>query len=764
MGAVMIKTDPQVQKWIDRYGDWFLEEEKEGSFTRLLENARMTKTYYPYHSLFSPIQINKLTVKNRIVMAPMGNIAMCDETGRPNEKMLQYFYERARGGAGLITTGLVPVSHGLDNSITELGELSYFPRIDRSRSVFAGWRDLAQGVHAFGSRIFIQLTPGLGRVGNPQCLLTMHKLPNSASWNPSFYIPQIPCAPLSGGKLRKIVRNMGQAAADAKTAGLDGAYLHGHEGYLLEQMTNGAFNRRILGRYAGKEAFGIDCVREIRKRTGPDFPVMYRIDLSLALNETYGEGMKATASLKKFTGGRTVKQTLAYMRNLVLAGVDIFDVDLGCYDNWWLPHPPSSMPPGCFLEVSATVREYFAKSNVRSNRGLPVPITAVGKLGYPDLAEAALREGKADMIMLGRPLLADPLWPVKAYAGRVEEIRPCIGCQEGCVNEFVEGGHPQCAVNPRTSFEHVFPLIPAPAVKKKKVAVIGAGPAGITAAVTAARRGHQVILYEKEAGAGGRLLPGGTAKIKYEIENYRRYLEELIKRTASEYKLSFKPKTAVDGKVLKRLKAEVLVFALGARETVPPVPGINDALRAADLLARPELLGNAKKIVVAGGGVVGCEVAYWLRYEKNCDVTVVEMDKYIMNHTCTANRGHLIYYLKKGGVKLLNCTRLTRVTRKGAEVARNISKTVPDPYITWHPILPENVVNPLARKLLVEETPESLPADLVVIAAGSVPDNALYLEALAENAAPELYNIGDSFSPGKILEANRAAYRLALEI
>ncbi|MDR2471158.1 MAG: enoate reductase, partial [Treponema sp.] len=278
----MLKTDPAVQKLVDRYGDWFLEEEKAGSFSELLGRARMSKKLHPYTSLFSPVQINRLTLKNRIVMAPIGNISMCDETGRPAEKMLQYFYERARGGAGLITTGLVPVSHGIDHSITEPGDLSYFPRIDRSRSVFAGWRDLAQGVHAFGSRIFIQLSAGLGRVGNPQCLLTRRRLPGSASWNPSFYIPQIPCAPLSGGKLRKIIRNMGQAAADAKTAGIDGAYLHGHEGYLLEQMTNGAFNRRLLGRYANKEAFGLDCVREIRRRCGPDYPVMYRIDLSLA--------------------------------------------------------------------------------------------------------------------------------------------------------------------------------------------------------------------------------------------------------------------------------------------------------------------------------------------------------------------------------------------------------------------------------------------------------------------------------------------------
>ena len=325
----MVQIDPVVKKWTDRYGEWFNEENKEGSFSKLLEQAKMSKNLYPYKTLFSPIQVNDLTLKNRIVMGPMGNISMCDETGRPNDKMLQYFFERAKGGAGLITTGLIPVSHGLDNSITERGQLSYFPRIDRSRTVFAGWRDLAQGIHAFGSRIFVQLTPGLGRVGNPQCLLTVQKLPNSASWNPNFYIPQIPCAPLSAKKLKKIIKNMGQAAADAMAFGIDGAYLHGHEGYLLEQMCNSAFNRRVFGRYADKQAFGIDCVREMRERTGPDFPIMYRIDISLALNETYGDDMLKTGSLKKFTKGRTVEESLDFMKNLVRAGVDIFDVDLG---------------------------------------------------------------------------------------------------------------------------------------------------------------------------------------------------------------------------------------------------------------------------------------------------------------------------------------------------------------------------------------------------------------------------------------------------
>ncbi len=166
----------------------------------------MTKDLYPYTDIFEPIDINKITIKNRIVMAPMGNISMCDETGRPKDLMIDYFVERAKGGVGLITTGLIPISQGIDPTVLEPGGLSYFPRIDGSRSVLAGWRGLADGIHNYGAKLFIQLTPGLGRVGNPQCLLTLKKLPKSASWNPNFYIPQIPSSPLTDRQLIKIIK------------------------------------------------------------------------------------------------------------------------------------------------------------------------------------------------------------------------------------------------------------------------------------------------------------------------------------------------------------------------------------------------------------------------------------------------------------------------------------------------------------------------------------------------------------------------------
>ncbi len=750
-----MKTDPKIQELVDGYGDWFRDEKR-------LRCGQMTKQLYPYDTMFSPIRINRLTVKNRLVMAPMGNISMCEETGRPNDKMIQYFIERAKGGVGLITSGLVPVSFGIDPSIIELGQLSYFPRIDRTRTVFAAWRDIAAGVHAYGAKFFIQLTPGLGRVGNPQCLINSLKMPVSASWNPNFYMAQVPCRPLSGGKLRKIIKNAGQAAADAKAAQIDGVYLHGHEGYLLEQLTNPAFNRRRLGHFADWQAFGVDMVREIRRRVGDAYPIMYRIDLSLALGETYGEKMRGT-SLKKFMNGRTVEMTIDYMKNLVKAGVDMFDVDLGCYDNWWLPHPPGSMPPGCFLEVAQLVKERFARDGVKSNAGMEVPVVGVGKLGYPDLAEAALRGGMCDMVMLGRPLLADPEWPIKAYQGRVEDICPCIGCQEGCLNEFVEGGHPQCAVNPRTAFEHVYPAVPPQAEKPKKIGVVGAGPAGVMLAVEAARRGHHVQLLEKSGRIGGRLLPGGVPKIKFDIANYRQYLEHLVQKTAETHDLTFLPNTAADADWLAQQGYDAVVVATGSADTKLPLPGFDGAnvVQATELLMHPEKAEGAKNVVVVGAGVVGCETAYWLRYEHDKDVKVVEMTPYIMNHVCTANRGHLIHYLQRAGVELLNCTRVTGYADGSVQAMRNVSKTVPDPYVTWHPILPENVENPLAPKLKTEEQAISLPADLVVIAAGGRADDALFLELQRRRIAPEVYNIGDSLQVGKVHEAVRAAYALA---
>jgi 2-enoate reductase len=752
-----MKTDKAIQRLVDSYGSWCLDECE----NRAGGTGRFTKGLYPYDALFSPVQVNRLTLKNRVVMAPMGNCQMSEETGRPSEKMLQYFFARAAGGAGLLTTGLIPISHGIDSSVTENDRLSYFPRIDRSRTELMGWRDLAQGVHARGSRIFIQLTPGLGRVGSPECLMNKLRLPVSASWNPNYYLPNVPCRPLTDLECSRIIRSAGQAAANAKACLLDGAYLHGHEGYLLEQLTNPAFNRRKIGRYADWQRFGIDLVQEIRRRVGPAFPIMYRIDLSLALNETYGERMNTVRSLKKFRDGRSVQDTLLYMENLVLAGVDIFDVDLGCYENWWLPHPPAGMPAGCFLEVAGVAKEYFRGRGILSNAGVAVPIVAVGKLGYPDLAERALREGKCDMVMLGRPLLADPEWCNKAYTGEVDRIRPCIGCQEGCINEFVEGGHPQCAVNPRTGFEEIIPREVPPAPVSKRIGVVGGGPAGCNFALTAARRGHRVEILERSDRIGGKLIPASLPRIKFDVKNY---LDWLVKEVEAEPNITVRLHTEANGAFLREQCYDAVVFANGTRGEDPPIGGLEKVrhIRGEELLREPGLLADdAKKIVVVGGGSVGLECAWWLSYERGREVKVLEMLPHFMHGVCTANRGHLIHYLEAHGVELFNCTTVKAFGDGNVVIARNISGDVPDPYCTWTPILPENVRNPLAKRLGPEEIYESLPCDLAVLCTGGGAEDRPFFEAQREHIAQELYNIGDSFSVGRVLEATRAAFNLA---
>ncbi len=542
--------------------------------------------------------------------------------------------------------------------------------------------------------------------------------------------------------------------------GIDGVYLHGHEGYLLEQMANPAFNRRRWGHFADWQAFGVEMTKEIRKRVGPQYPLMYRIDLSLALAETYGKRMDSVKTLRKFRRERTVVMTLAYMENLVKAGVDIFDVDLGGYDNWWLPHPPLSAPSGCFLPVAQAVKRHFAERGIVSNAGVPIPIVAVGKLGYPDLAEQALRDGACDMVMLSRPLLADPEWPNKARTGRLMDITPCIGDQEGCLNEIVEGGHIQCAVNPRTGFEDSLPEDPGRAAVARHIAVVGAGPAGLQCALTAARRGHTVTLFEKRARIGGMLVPGSRPRIKYEVANYLSHLQHRVQEAQGAGSLHVQLGAAPNVETLKQGRYDEVVICTGARQTALPVKGVDSSgvIRATDLLENPALLDAARRVLVIGGGPTGCECAHFLAVELGKEVTVIEMLPAFMKGVCTANRGHLIHVLEQAKVQLLNCTRVTEILVPEVVISRNASKTVPDPFCTWTPLLPESVPNPLGRALREEMVEERLEADAVVLATGLAPDMSLYDVCVSGGVAPGIHCIGDAFHVGRIFEAVKAGY------
>lgn len=753
----MNHIDKLVKDLIDYYQNWYNQED--------MSIGEMRGCSSPHEALFKPIFINSIKLKNRIIMGPMGNIGMAHEGGKPSQKMIEYFIERAKGGAGLLISGMIPVDWDTDPSYEDIHDTGIFPRIDKHRAAYSAWRELFEGVHAFGAKFFIQLAPGMGRVGNPECLTKKKKLPVSASWNPNWYIPQIPCRKLANWEIKRIIKRTAQAAADAKELGADGVHLHGHSGYLIEQMTDKAYNRRKLGRFSNPQNFGLDMVRAIRKSCGDRFPIHYRIDLSSALKETYPKEIKKEKALKKFKKARTLSNTLDYMENLVKAGVDAFDVDLGAYENWWLPHPPNSMPPGMYLEIAKLVKKYFKGMGIKSNRGAEVPIVAVGKMGFPYLAEEAVRDEKCDMVMLSRALLADPYWPNKVFSNKIDEIRPCIGDHEGCLGQLAIGGHPHCTVNPRTAFEHRY-KDKSSAEKLKRIAVIGAGPAGVTFAVEAARRGHFVTIFEKEKSAGGNIVPGAVPKIKYELGNYKEFLNNELSRAERDYGLIVKLNTYVDLNRLQAEKYHAVVTCTGSKPFIPRIDGVENSIVnvGVEFLKNPFFREEWKNILVIGGSDVGCEIAHMLACEKNKKVTIAECEPYLMKKTCTSNRNHMLYSLKNKGVKILNCARVEKIEEDGAVIAINTSKSVPNPYNTWNPVIPDNVKNPFQKRIKEKYKRVKVEFDMIMLCTGAAPNDHLYYECVNQKVADEIYNLGDSIKPGRILESVKGAYALATHI
>lgn len=717
-----------------------------------------------YEKLFRPGKIGSCKVKNRVIMAPMGNINMADPIGRPLPKMIDYFIARARGGTGLLITGLIPVSFGIDPTVSEENDTTYFPRIDgSSRTRLSGWRDLVDGVHAYNAKIFIQLTAGLGRVGSPEPALK-GKIPKSASFNKNFYVPQVPHLPYTTRKIKKIVKRFGQAALNAKVSGFDGIQLHGHEGYLMDQLTSAPWNRRKLGRYKNKFQFGIDVVREIKEKCGEDFPIIYRIDLTQALEESYGSEIFK----KKFRSQeRKIEDGLEFCKALAEAGVDGFDVDKGCYDNWFYPHPPAYFDDIPYVEeIAGSIKKYFREEDIK------VPVIAVGKMGKPERAQEVLEKGWADYIMLGRPLLADPCWPVKVKEEREKEIIHCIGDHEGCIHSFLKGGHPCCSVNPYTGFEDVKKLKKADMIKK--VAVIGGGPAGCEAARTAHARGHQVVLYEKKDRLGGQLIAGSSMEIKHDIKRYLdnlQYQMDLLQKDGLEINYG----SNVGVKEVEN-KYDVVICCTGLNPVIPPIEGSGKMpfIEARDLLNQEMNIPETdKKVVVIGGGAVGCEVAYSLAHEKGKDVTIIEMLPDLMTGVVHANRAMLLWLLMGQGspadnrkdslkkpVKAITSARVTKITDSAVYIEANRKRK--DPYTPWKTLIPENVHNPFARKLDPQNVEElEIKADFIVCAAGGTEDDGLYYELLEKRAAKEVYLVGDARETGGVWEAVSSANEVA---
>ena len=430
---------------------------------------------------------------------------------------------------------------------------------------------------------------------------------------------------------------------------------------------------------------------------GTDLPVVYRYGLE-----------------HKIPGGRTVDEGIEIAKILEKAGVAGLHVDAGCYENWFWPHPPEYQPPGCMVDMAAMVKPH-----------VKIPVITVGRLGYPDLANRVLEEGKADFIAVGRPLLADPDFAAKARKGEESEIRPCIGCHE-CLARLRTRLSLSCAVNPQCGDEER--LAVRPAEVRKHVIVIGAGIAGMEAARVCALRGHEVVLYERSDRPGGTLHSAGRADFKQDIARLLGYqVGQLEKSTNIRIMLM----TDITPDAIKSENPDVVFIATGSSPRCEiDIPGLGDARWLTPDDVYRDNIPNGTYACIVGGGSVGCETALYLA-KKGWSVILVEILDAVAADLFEANRAMLIELLKQYGVNVLT----------GAEV-REVTATA-----------------------VLVSTPhgeEKFAADLLILCTGRQPVNGL-VEAVREQVK-EVYVIGDSVAPRKIKDAMWEAYKLAITV
>lgn len=464
-----------------------------------------------YQELFTPVKVGSITIKNRFAMAPMGPLGLADANGGWNQRGIDYYVERAKGGTGLIITGVT-----FFDQVVEKQDPSTVPNpLYKPVSFVKTSCEMTERVHAYGSKIFLQLSGGFGRVTIPTNVGDIP--PIAPSPIPHRWLDKT-CREISREEIQAIVRQFGEAAYHAKRAGFDGVQIHAvHEGYLMDQFAISMFNQRT-DEYGGplenRLRFARETVEEIKKRCGEDFPVTLRFSVKSMIKDWRVGALPGEDFEEK---GRDVAEGLEAARLLESYGYDALDTDVGTYDAWWWNHPPHVSGEGTVPKYCKMVKEVVS-----------IPVFCAGRMDDPDMALEAIRSGVCDIIDLGRPLLADPDYCNKLRAGRCREIRPCISCQEGCMGRVAEYSLINCAVNPQAARERVTAY--APVLRQKKVLIVGGGVAGCEAARVLAIRGHLPVLYEKGSRLGGNLLPGGAPEFKEDdLALARWYADELAR-------------------------------------------------------------------------------------------------------------------------------------------------------------------------------------------------------------------------------------------
>jgi 2-enoate reductase len=580
--------------------------------------------------LFSPISIGKVSIKNRFAMAPMGPLGLGDAQGGFNQRGIDYYTARARGGTGLIITGVTFV----DNTIEEHG-MPNCPNSTYNPVQFVRTaREMTERVHAYNARIFLQMSGGFGRVTIPT---NLGEFPPVAPSPIQHRWLDKTCRALTVDEIHELVRDFGEGAYNAKRAGFDGVQIHAvHEGYLIDQFAISLFNQRTDeygGSLENRLRFAREIVEEIKRRCGQDFPVMLRYSPKSFIKALREGALPGEEFEEK---GRDLPEGVEAAKLLVSYGYDALDVDVGSYDAWWWSHPPMYQKKGLYMPYAKLVKE-----------NVDVPVLCAGRMDDPDMAEGAVNDGVCDIISLGRPLLADPDYVNKLRRGERKCIRPCISCQEGCMGRIQEYSMVNCAVNPQAARERVTAYNPV--LKAKRVLVIGGGVAGCEAARVLAERGHKPEIMERSGHLGGNLLAAGAPPFKEDDIALVHWYENEMQRLNVPVHFN----TAVDPDSALYEEYDAVIVATGATPKKFPLGENAPVYTATDALLGKTPIGE--RVTVVGGGLVGCETALWLAQEGKC-VTIVEALDRLMavnKPLCHANSEMLERLLPFHGVETL---------------------------------------------------------------------------------------------------------------
>ena len=645
----------------------------------------------PYSELFQPISIGTMSVRNRIVMPPM-HTKFASESGEATDRIIQYMVERARGGVGLII---------LENTCIdwELGRAAGNPITIHDDLFRTCLSDLTQAVHRHGAKIVTQLHHA-GRqnlrsntVGNQQPIA-----PSVVQSEVGGDLPR----EMTEEDIEKAIQQFVDAARRTKEAGFDGVELHGAHGYLLTEFLSPHTNRRTDkwgGSFENRCRFPVEVVRRVRKEVGPDYPLLYRY----SCEERRPQG-----------GGLELEEGVKFAKVLENEGVDCLDVSAGIYESMPWIFTMQGTPPGALVPLAAAV-----KAEVK------VPVIAVSSLGWdPDLANEVIKSGQADMVSMGRSLLADPEIPNKIRENRPYEIRRCIRCNE-CIGFLFKGWRLACIVNPELG--HEYKNLVQPAARPKRIVVVGGGPAGLEYAITAARRGHRVTVLEKSDRVGGQLNIAAVPAYKHEeLSHLVQYFEAMLKRWGVDLQLG------VEGtaETITQYHPELVVLAIGSEPASLSFPGADRIKLATDVLVNGAAgLGN--HVCVVGGSGVGLDVAMFL-WEKGKKVTVLEQLDDIGTELAFPLQWQLKNLLEEREVEVLTGHEVVGVSDKGV-------------------------------KAKVNGTTKEIACDDIVAAVGFACLDTSGLETALSQVGIPVKRVGSCIEPGRIDAAVHGAFWAALE-